>query len=147
MLEQGVCNMKHWLAIFNLDYLLQLTAYLVAAVALTKSFFNGQKIKQHLKLLKMNQEILSLGQQDQAHIQQQFTLINSRLDALDSKFSEVNDQQAQMSQQQQHQGAYKQASKMIQLGASIDEITKDCDITRAEAELLMSLQGFQEEPA
>ncbi|MCP4956058.1 MAG: DUF2802 domain-containing protein [Photobacterium aquimaris] len=35
---------------------------------------------------------------------------------------------------------YSRASKMVELGADVDELMKECDLPKAEAELLLSLQ-------
>jgi len=36
---------------------------------------------------------------------------------------------------------YGHAMKMVELGGSVDELNKECDLTRGEAELLVSLHG------
>ncbi|WP_375750859.1 DUF2802 domain-containing protein [Vibrio sp. HN007] len=36
---------------------------------------------------------------------------------------------------------YSRASKMVQLGAGIDELIEECELPKAEAELMMSLQN------
>lgn len=36
---------------------------------------------------------------------------------------------------------YSRASKMVQLGAGVDELIKECELPKAEAELMMALQN------
>lgn len=139
--------MKQWLVIFNVDYILQLAAYVVAVLAIAKAFYNAKTIKQLHSLVQACQQRISLEQLANQRNQHQLTLINSRIDMLETRFSDINEQQEMMAQHQQHQGTYRQASNMIQQGASVEEITTACDITRAEAELLMSLQGYQDQTA
>lgn len=65
---------------------------------------------------------------------------------LGNKVTELHRQLGQLSEQQQElalkdpQGKlYSRATRMVQLGADIDEIMAECDMPRAEAELLLSL--------
>ncbi|MFP2770576.1 DUF2802 domain-containing protein [Oceanisphaera sp. KMM 10153] len=65
---------------------------------------------------------------------------------LGNKVSDLHRQQGQLSEQQQElalkdpQGKlYSRATRMVQLGADIDEIMAECEMPRAEAELLISL--------
>ncbi len=50
-----------------------------------------------------------------------------------NEFATVNDDP-----QTKHYG---HAMKMVELGASVDELVKECDLTRGEAELLVSLHS------
>lgn len=63
-----------------------------------------------------------------------------------NKVGELYRQQDKLNEQQQElalkdpQGKlYSRATRMVQLGADIDEIMAECDMPRAEAELLISL--------
>ncbi|GAA3715133.1 DUF2802 domain-containing protein [Oceanisphaera sediminis] len=69
---------------------------------------------------------------------------------LGDKVTELHRQLGQLSEQQQElalkdpQGKlYSRATRMVQLGADIDEIMAECDMPRAEAELLLSLHRKQ----
>ena len=69
---------------------------------------------------------------------------------LGNKVTELHRQLGQLSEQQQElalkdpQGKlYSRATRMVQLGADIDEIMAECDMPRAEAELLLSLHRKQ----
>lgn len=44
---------------------------------------------------------------------------------------------------QDHNSSYKQALKMVEMGASLDEIVSTCSLTRAEAQLLINLRGYR----
>lgn len=63
-----------------------------------------------------------------------------------NKVGQLYQQQSKLSEQQQElalkdpQGKlYSRATRMVQLGADIDEIMAECEMPRAEAELLISL--------
>lgn len=67
---------------------------------------------------------------------------------LGNKMSDLYHKQDRLSEQQQElalkdpQGKlYSRATRMVQLGADIDEVMAECEMPRAEAELLISLHG------
>lgn len=67
---------------------------------------------------------------------------------LGNKMSDLYHKQDRLSEQQQElalkdpQGKlYSRATRMVQLGAGIEEVMAECEMPRAEAELLISLHG------
>lgn len=79
--------------------------------------------------------------QDQQHDSRAFI---ERFEAMDSVISQVNDQQADLTNSLPNNSAYKQALKMIEMGASLEEIMATCEMGRAEASLLFNLHGYRE---
>lgn len=65
---------------------------------------------------------------------------------LSNQLAEVAEHQAQLAQQQQKidmfdpdSKLYNRAMKMVQLGAPLEEVMRECELPRAEAELLYNL--------
>jgi hypothetical protein len=66
--------------------------------------------------------------------------------SLSNQLSEVAENQAQLAEQQQKidmfdpdSKLYNRAMKMVQLGAPLEEVMRECELPRAEAELLYNL--------
>ena len=53
----------------------------------------------------------------------------------------VAERQQELSQQDPERKLYSRAAKMVELGAGIEEIMAECEIPKAEAELLISLRA------
>lgn len=65
---------------------------------------------------------------------------------LNSQLQEIADSQSQLAEQQQKidmfdpdSKLYNRAMKMVQLGAPLEEVMRECELPRAEAELLYNL--------
>lgn len=67
-----------------------------------------------------------------------------RIDAINQQLQGMNDAQESIEKNIQGQGSYKQALKMVEMGASLDEVMETCELGRAEAELLQNIQGYRE---
>jgi len=74
--------------------------------------------------------------------------LGNRVKELEAQLSELQNQQTALSDKQvamEHQEAstplYTRAAKLVASGASVEEIMQECDLPRAEAELLLSLHG------
>ena len=55
----------------------------------------------------------------------------------------VDDRVEQLENQRNNDGGYQQALKMLQMGANKDDIINTCNLSHAEAELLMNLFAYQ----
>lgn len=62
-----------------------------------------------------------------------------KLIELERKLVALNEVQQEMSVQTPENKLYSRAVKMVELGAGIDEIMQECELPKAEAELLLSL--------
>ncbi|HEY9044066.1 MAG TPA: DUF2802 domain-containing protein [Rheinheimera sp.] len=58
---------------------------------------------------------------------------------LSSSMQELSDKQQAMEMTDPESKIYSRAMKMVQLGADLDEIMRECELPRAEAELLFNL--------
>ena len=62
-----------------------------------------------------------------------------KLIELERKLVSLNEVQQEMSVQTPENKLYSRAVKMVELGAGIEEIMQECELPKAEAELLLSL--------
>lgn len=62
-----------------------------------------------------------------------------KLIELERKLVALNEVQQEMSVQMPENKLYSRAVKMVELGAGIEEIMQECELPKAEAELLLSL--------
>ncbi len=69
--------------------------------------------------------------------------VGSRVQQVEGQLAQAMERQEELAKVQHDPQSklYGHAMKMIELGASIDEIIAECDLPRAEAELLVSLHG------
>lgn len=93
------------------------------------SLENGQNLNH--KLSQLEDEIYELQTGNQA-IGRKVKEISLELASLDSK-------QQKLSEQDPQSRFYQNGAKLIASGASLEEVMKECDLPRAEAELLFSI--------
>ena len=55
----------------------------------------------------------------------------------------LDDKQSMLETRRNNEGGYQHALKLLEMGSSIEDIIKDCNLTPAEAELLSNLQAYQ----
>ena len=55
----------------------------------------------------------------------------------------LDDKQTMFESRRSNDGGYQHALKLLEMGSSIEQIIKDCNLTHAEAELLANLQAYQ----
>ena len=65
--------------------------------------------------------------------------IEHRIKTLQNKISAMNDSIAVLSEQQPQDKLYSRASKLAALGADVEEIMRECELPRAEVEMLLSV--------
>ncbi len=53
---------------------------------------------------------------------------------------QINDRQQELTLQDPERRLYSRAAKMVELGADLDEVMNECELPKAEAELLISLR-------
>lgn len=59
---------------------------------------------------------------------------------------QIADRQGEMAMQDPDGKLYSRASKMVELGADVNELMEECDLPKAEAELLLRLQQKMAQP-
>jgi len=99
-----------------------------------------------LKLLFQEQQRHIADLKAQLHELRQGTLgVGSRVQHVEGQLAQAMQRQDQLAKQHSDSDPqtklYGHAMKMIELGASIEEIISECDLPRAEAELLVSLHS------
>lgn len=65
--------------------------------------------------------------------------LEHRIKLLQEETAEQKQSLEQIKNQQPQDKLYSRAFKLVELGADIDEVVRECDIPRAEAEMLMSV--------
>ena len=92
--------------------------------------------QQNQSLTAEKEEVLQNWQLEQQQVSQQ---LEHRIKVLQNKTSSLDKKIDNFQQQQPEDKLYSRAQKMVQLGAGIDEIVRECELPRAEAEILMSM--------
>ena len=67
--------------------------------------------------------------------------MGEELIALRSKISQLENKQQRFEQQDVQTMPYNQASRLVGMGASLDDLMQSCGLTRSEAELMLKLHG------
>ncbi|MBV7298572.1 DUF2802 domain-containing protein [Enterovibrio paralichthyis] len=66
--------------------------------------------------------------------------MSQKLAELSHRFDELVDKQNELEMHDPDGRLYSRASKMVELGADIHELMEECDLPKAEAELLLSIR-------
>ena len=66
--------------------------------------------------------------------------MGQRLQSVEGAMQQVNDRQQELTLQDPERRLYSRAAKMVELGADLDEVMSECELPKAEAELLISLR-------
>ena len=73
--------------------------------------------------------------------QQSNIRMGEELISLREKISHLENKQQRLEQQDLHTMPYNQASRLVGMGASLDDLMQSCGLTRSEAELMLKLHG------
>jgi len=79
--------------------------------------------------------------QDLAACQQGIIRMGEDLTALRDQFKRLEDKQQRMDQHDPLSMPYNQAARLVGLGASIEDLTQSCGLSKAEAELVVKLHS------
>ncbi|MFB2864612.1 DUF2802 domain-containing protein [Aeromonas sp. MdU4] len=66
--------------------------------------------------------------------------MGQRLQSVEGAMQQMNDRQQELTMQDPERRLYSRAAKMVELGADLDEVMSECELPKAEAELLISLR-------
>ena len=66
--------------------------------------------------------------------------MGQRLQSVEGAMQLVNERQQELTMQDPERRLYSRAAKMVELGADLDEVMSECELPKAEAELLISLR-------
>lgn len=98
---------------------------------LNQQFRQDIELKQQTVLQQLSDEVkeVRVVQRD----------LMGKIDEVESAIAELAESQRKQAAEPAENRVYGRAAKMVSLGASLDEIMQECDLPRAEAELLMSM--------
>lgn len=126
-------------------YLWIITAvFLFAVITLWLMMEKRRRQVSALKLLFQEQQRQITAVKNEIHELRTGTLgVGHRVENVEGKLAQAIERQEQFSQSQVHQDPqtklYGHAMKMVELGATVEDLMKECDLPRGEAELLVSL--------
>ncbi|WP_299270821.1 DUF2802 domain-containing protein [uncultured Psychrosphaera sp.] len=141
----------YWPAINSIIILCLTVIFILAFNQLTRKLANKQTELDSLKLkvdelaeqVTVYENITNRQQQQISELSNNLTTCFSPLENLENRIEEVASiiqlVQSDMSSESTEQKLYGRAKKMIEMGADINELVAECEIPRAEAELLISL--------
>ncbi|KPM83351.1 MULTISPECIES: DUF2802 domain-containing protein [Pseudoalteromonas] len=116
---------------------------LLVLVCLGLIFVNNNKqaaaIQAKQKQLQEAQQQLSILRSEVAEMRAGMLSIGKRVVAVEEKSKELEQLQDAQKYDDPNAKIYSRAVKMVELGADLEEIIRECELPRAEAELLMSL--------
>lgn len=69
--------------------------------------------------------------------------MSKKLAELSTSVDELLEKQIELDMHDSGSRLYSRASKMVDLGADVDELMQECDLPKAEAELLLNLRKRQ----
>lgn len=90
------------------------------------------------ELDELRSGIMGLGQRVKS-TQSDMASLHNALHAIAAEVNQLTEQQQKIDMFDPESKLYSRAMKMVQLGASLDEIIRECELPRAEAELLFNL--------
>ncbi|AOT07512.1 DUF2802 domain-containing protein [Pseudoalteromonas luteoviolacea] len=100
----------------------------------------NSNIKLH-KQVHNDTEQISILRSEIAEVRASVLSIGKRLVESEGYVKELAQQQAAQKYDDPDAKIYSRAVKMVELGADLEEIMRECELPRAEAELLMSLHN------
>ena len=66
--------------------------------------------------------------------------MGQRLQSVEASMQQITDRQQELTLQDPERKLYSRAAKMVELGADLAEVMSECELPKAEAELLISLR-------
>jgi len=120
--------------------------YLPHVMSLCALIFIGVLLRQQRKLNQTHtQQMQQLAKQllisrsETKEIRMAILGLGKKIAGLESVTTEVSEKQEELQLIEPDSKLYSRAVKMVELGANVDEIVRECELPQAEAELLVSL--------
>ncbi|MCG9757945.1 MULTISPECIES: DUF2802 domain-containing protein [Pseudoalteromonas] len=127
---------------------ISITSSILALVCLRFVFVMGKKLQnaqgqtaQLSSSLKGAEQQIAILRSEVAELRASIMSIGKRVVATEQELNDVANQQAAQKYDDPDAKMYSRAVKMVELGADIEEVMRECELPRAEAELLMSLHN------
>ncbi len=99
--------------------------------AMSRQRADRQALQRRISLLEQQLKVLSAGSIG----------VGRRLTGVSRELHTALERQSELENRDPGQLPYRQAAKLVSLGASVDELVESCGLSRGEAELLNLLQG------
>ncbi|MCF7515046.1 DUF2802 domain-containing protein [Pseudoalteromonas sp. L23] len=127
---------------------ISITSSILALVCLRFVFVLSKKLQnaqgQTAQLsgsLQGSEQQIAILRSEVAELRASIMSIGKRVVATEQELNDVANQQAAQKYDDPDAKMYSRAVKMVELGADIEEVMHECELPRAEAELLMSLHN------
>ncbi len=135
----------------NLTYLSLLLsglALLLGVLALLLWWFHHARLQRKLQAMELLlKELLKARDSARKQLNELHTStlgVGQKLGQLAKEIVSVEERQQEMVLQDPDGRLYSRAARMVELGADIDEVMAECEIPKAEAELLISLRAAKQ---
>lgn len=126
-----------------MSYFLQYLPHLLSVVSLIFVFVLIRQLravdKKHTQQLQQLNKQLVISRSETKEIRMGVLGLGKKLAGLESVTTEVSEKQEELQLIEPDSKLYSRAVKMVELGAKVDEIVRECELPLAEAELLVSL--------
>lgn len=127
---------------------ISITSSILALVCLRFVFVLSKKLQnaqgqtaQLSSSLQGSEQQIAILRSEVAELRASIMSIGKRVVATEQELNDVANQQAAQKYDDPDAKMYSRAVKMVELGADIEEVMRECELPRAEAELLMSLHN------
>ncbi|MFB2830457.1 DUF2802 domain-containing protein [Aeromonas jandaei] len=124
--------------------MIEIVALVVSLIALAFAFYiwsrskrSKQESEAHVTVLQGQLESL---RKQMMELHTGAIGMGQRLQAVEGAMQQINDRQQELTMQDPERRLYSRAAKMVELGADLDEVMSECELPKAEAELLISLR-------
>ncbi|WP_429058160.1 DUF2802 domain-containing protein [Aeromonas jandaei] len=124
--------------------MIEIVALVVSLIALAFAFYVWSRSKRSKQ--ESEAHVATLQGQLESLRKQMMELhtgaigMGKRLQAVEGAMQQINDRQQELTMQDPERRLYSRAAKMVELGADLDEVMSECELPKAEAELLISLR-------
>ena len=134
-----------------LNLVIQWLPIVIAVLAIVIAFALVRRERKARRVLETKFEAMEMvsrnARQQHESLLKQFNELRAGTMAMSQKLADmalhledVADRQGEMAMQDPDGKLYSRASKMVELGADVNELMQECDLPQAEAELLLRLQ-------
>lgn len=143
-----------WLALVGVVICLLLVIYLIVSRAKQLNLLNETQVQQnafeilladmqesHAKSAAQLATLTSEYQAKQRENEEVTRQLEHRIKALKESLAQHKEALELLQNQQPEDKLYSRALKLVQLGADVEEIIRECDIPRAEAEMLIAVHN------
>lgn len=124
--------------------IIEIVALVVSLIALAFAFYVWSRSKRSKQ--ESEAHVTALQGQLESLRKQMMELhtgaigMGQRLQDVEGAMQQINDRQQELTMQDPERRLYSRAAKMVELGADLDEVMSECELPKAEAELLISLR-------